>query len=356
MKICIDCRLIDSGGLGTFIRGILRHLISQREHSFLLIGDSSRLAVYESPNVSVSHCNLPIFSVREQVGYPYHDVNRCDAYIAPNYNLPWGIRIPIYTVIHDVLYMDMPYMSSWIGRMLRKQYLRLSMKLSRHIFTVSHFSRARIITHFPGVKSVSVCHNGLDETFTTPIVKPSALPEWITAPYYLYVGNLKPHKGIDTLVEAFETLPGDYRLIIAGSGDNFRSGINVDTLTRIERNVSMGRIILPGHVDQNTLLALYANATALIQPSVYEGFGIPPLEAMSMGTQAVISDIEVFREIYSGFPVTYFRAGDPSSLASTLLALDRNKHISLSSELKEKYSYRATAQHILDRITNQSAS
>lgn len=113
---------------------------------------------------------------------------------------------------------------------------------------------------------------------------------------------------------------------------------------------------MPGHVDQNTLFALYANATALIQPSVYEGFGIPPLEAMSMGTQAVISDIEVFREIYSGFPVTYFRAGDPSSLTSTLLALDRNKHISLSSELKEKYSYRATAQHILDRITNQSAS
>lgn len=357
MKICIDCRLIDSGGLGTFLRGILAHLLDRSGDggatTYLLVGDTARLAPYASAGAELLHCTLPIFSEAEQLRYPYREVNRCDAYLSPAFNLPLGIRIPVYTVVHDVLYMDMPHLTSRAGYLLRRFYLAMALRQSRHVFTVSHFSRSRILAHFPRVRSLSVCYNGLDETFARPMDSTSPLPAWATsAPYYLYVGNLKPHKGIDTLARAASMLPEGHRIIIAGSGDNFRSGLDVDTSEAIERGTASGRIYLPGHIPASMLPSLYARATALVQPSVYEGFGIPPLEAMSMGTPAVVSDIEVFREVYSGFPVTYFRAGDPRSLVTALLAT--TGRIDLSPALRERYSYRSTARHILERITGRA--
>jgi glycosyltransferase involved in cell wall biosynthesis len=91
-----------------------------------------------------------------------------------------------------------------------------------------------------------------------------------------------------------------------------------------------------------------------VQPSLYEGFGLPPLEAMTCGTQALISDIPVFKEIYGGFPVTFFSAGDSEDLSCKLLELLRDKpplRITLAENLVNKYTFQKTASIILQNIT-----
>ena len=98
---------------------------------------------------------------------------------------------------------------------------------------------------------------------------------------------------------------------------------------------------------------LYAQSKLLVQPSYYEGFGMPPLEALTVGTQAIISDIPVFKEIYGSLPVTFFKTGDSGDLAEKLLAKNKEisdtKKIDLSS-IEELYSYKRSAKIICDTL------
>ena len=91
----------------------------------------------------------------------------------------------------------------------------------------------------------------------------------------------------------------------------------------------------------------------LVQPSLYEGFGLPPLEAMTLGTRCLISDIPVLKEIYNGFPVVFFKAGDPVDLKNKMMELLFNKTPSsfvLSEELLSKYTFKKTSEIILREL------
>ena len=107
-------------------------------------------------------------------------------------------------------------------------------------------------------------------------------------------------------------------------------------------------------MSDKELLSYLKNADLLVQPSLYEGFGIPPLEAMSLGTPALISDIPVFKEIYESFPVTYFKTEDSDDLCIKLINMYKNidnlPRINLTSEQKDKYTYDKTANLILQTI------
>ena len=107
-------------------------------------------------------------------------------------------------------------------------------------------------------------------------------------------------------------------------------------------------------MSDEQLLSYLKNADLLVQPSLYEGFGIPPLEAMSLGTPVLISDIPVFKEIYETFPVTYFKAGNTEDLSLKLMNMYKNvdnlPKIHLSTEQKDTYTYDKTANLILQTI------
>jgi glycosyltransferase involved in cell wall biosynthesis len=108
-----------------------------------------------------------------------------------------------------------------------------------------------------------------------------------------------------------------------------------------------------GFVSNDRLKILLAEAALLVQPSLYEGFGYPPLEAMTVGTEALISDIPVFREIYGDFPVTFFKAGDSGDLKEKLLSLLKDKkpqRLSLPRNLAGKYTFKETAGIILKEL------
>jgi glycosyltransferase involved in cell wall biosynthesis len=146
-----------------------------------------------------------------------------------------------------------------------------------------------------------------------------------------------------------EGLP--HRLIIIGSKENFRSSDN--SISKKIDSIGSDAVTFTGFISDEQLMDYLSSATLLVQPSLYEGFGLPPLEAMVLGTCALISDIPVFKEIYADYPVTFFHAGDTADLKGKLIELLSCKPIktlSLPKNLVEKYTFQKTANVILQNI------
>ncbi len=351
--IAIDCRMLNCSGIGSFLKGILPNLLKHRHNKWLLIGDPAQLEKYRSANVEILNCSIPIFSIKELFSFPVKYVNRCSAFFTPNYNIPMGIKIPVYATIHDTVYLDIPGLTSKVGTLIRTQYLRLAISRANHIFTVSNFSANRILHHFPTIKPPTVCYNGVASTLAE--ANAEKLPQELSAkPYFIYVGNIKPHKGLSTLLQAFENLSDKATLVIVGSKDNFRTSDKTISRQLSDADKS-SNIIFTGHVSDGLLKALITNAAALIQPSRYEGFGLPPLEAMQLGTPAIISDIEVFKELYSDFPVTFFKTGDADSLSHAIKNFIPCR-IKIPGNLSDKYTYDHSAKIIYSIIEQESGS
>jgi glycosyltransferase involved in cell wall biosynthesis len=114
-------------------------------------------------------------------------------------------------------------------------------------------------------------------------------------------------------------------------------------------------IIFTGFIPEEEKRLLLAESSRLVQPSLYEGFGNPPLEAMLSGTQALVSDIPVFREAYGDFPVNFFRAGDSKDLAAkirTLFCDKEEKRLILPAGLRKKYSFNKIVSILLKEMVN----
>lgn len=340
MKIAIDCRMINCTGIGTFLRGILPHFISILNVTWVLIGREKELIQYMSSNVELIHCDISIFSLSELFLFPTKRLNCCDAFFTPNYNIPGRIKVPIFSTIHDVLFLDCPELTNYIGKVLRKSAINRAVRISDVIFTVSNFSKGSIKLHTGTFKPIVVCYNGADDfrhVNTCRLRKP------IRDDYFLYVGNIKPHKGLKILIDAYKRVENNVKLVLIGNKDNFRTG-DKRIIKDIEHLVDEKKVIFTGYVDRETLLSYYKFAKCLIQPSIYEGFGLPPLEAMYLDTPAIVSDIPVFKELYFDFPVTYFRSGDEIDLAEKMSSTF--KSIRLNEQQKNLYSYQNTAKII----------
>lgn len=356
MKIAIDCRHINSSGIGVYLRECLPFFLDTK-NDFLILGDTDKLMfIEERSNTELIQCDIKPFSLQDTFVFPgilLKQINSCDAFYSPYFNVPCGIKIPIYTTIHDIVFPDMPELTSRLGLSARMYFYRRGFHYSKKIFTVSNFSKSRIEYYSKGKKPVIVTSNAIKSNFLT---NPLTAKKIIKKDYIIFVGNIKKHKGLDCLLEAFiEAKKYNLKqsLYIVGNETDFRSKDNFfhDKLSVFKSD----EVKFIGSVPDDELSLLFAEASLLVQPSLYEGFGLPPLEAMFFGTKALISDIPVFREVYSEFPVTYFKSGDPVDLKEMLLSLLKNKEpqkISLSDELINKYSYKKTAELIIREISN----
>ena len=166
----------------------------------------------------------------------------------------------------------------------------------------------------------------------------------------VFVGNIKKHKGLSVLLDAFELCKKyglDAKLVIIGNEKNFRSGDD-ETAQRLQQTKDQN-IIFTGKITDEQLCQYYKKAKLLVQPSLYEGFGMPPMEALSCGTNVVISDIPVFKEIYEGFPVTFFECGNSENLAEKITQAFTLPDVDIS-KLPQKYSFEKTSQIIIQTI------
>jgi len=351
MTVCIDCRMINASGVGVYLRGVLPWLL-RSGHSFLLLGNRGKLQAFAiEPNVEIIECNIKPFSFKE-LFFPSEtarQINMASLFFSPFFNIPRGITIPVFTTIHDMIFPDMPRLTSRLGLAARMWFYRRAFDRSRKIFTVSEFSKSRIENYSRKKVPVLVTHNSVQPELLKykkdGIVKKETI---------VFIGNIKKHKGLDTLLDAFLMARNEgllHRLIIIGEKEKFRSSDNA-IMGKIESD-GTDSVVFTGFISDEKLFEHLAQASLLVQPSLYEGFGIPPLEAMFLGTRALISDIPVFREIYADFPVTFFRGGDPSDLKEKLMELLFNKKPSspvLSDDLLLKYTFEKTASIIMEEL------
>ena len=325
MKVAVDCRMLGSGGIGSYLAALLPFFV--KEYECVLFGNKEHIqkALGEPighstgiNNYEIFECSVPTFSVKELCLFPkklLSSINSCNIYYTPYCNIPGGLKIPIYSTIHDVVFLDVPGLSGTVGTLARKWFYQHAVNLSRKVFTVSNFSKQRIEFHLKTKQQ---------QIITTY----NALPHWFYQDvnicvqkenYILFVGNIKKHKGLATLLQAFKILLKngiDAKLMIVGNSENFRTG-DSDIWEQIA-DCPPSSVIFTGRISDSELNEIYAKAKVLVQPSLYEGFGMPPLEALNLDTDVVLSDIPVFKEIYNGFPVTFFKCQDAFDLAKKL--------------------------------------
>ncbi len=342
MKIAVDCRMIGSGGIGSYIYELIPNLL--KENQCLLIGTHEQCMDFlRLENVEFCFCNVPPFSLKELFFFSSEvlkKINACDVYFSPYCNIPQGIQIPVFSTIHDVVFLDVKELTGKIGRIIRKFFYKRSIKLSQVVFTVSQFSKERIIKNLKCKKNIVVIYNAapayLLKQYDTPLPQKEQI---------IFVGNIKKHKGLKSLLDAFEIACKKgftKKLVIVGNADNFRTG-DSQTVKRL-KDFSKDQIEFTGRIDNEQLKKLYTQSMLLVQPSLYEGFGMPPLEALTCGTPVLISDIPVFKEIYSEMPVQYFRANDSQDLAQKLLTADFSRI--KNTDFSYRYNYNKSASII----------
>jgi len=354
MTIAVDCRMIDSSGVGVYLRGILPWFL-QTENNFLLLGNSDKLQPFMSnENVTVVSCDIKPFSTRELFFFPLKTlrlINKTHLFYSPFFNI-LPVSIPVFITIHDIIFPDMPRLTSKTGLAARMWFFRRAYKKSLKIFTVSEFSKSRIEYHLGKTKPVIVTHSAIRPVFLEYRAKTRGIKKEKTI---VFVGNIKKHKGLDCLLDAFHLARSEglsHRLIIIGAKENFRTADSA-ILKKIE---AMGddTVSFTGFVSDEELMEYLSTAALLVQPSLYEGFCHPPLEAMVLGTHALISDIPVLKEIYEDYPVTFFRAGDSTDLKEKLVELllrETIRPVCLPEDLALKYTFEKTASIILQNLT-----
>lgn len=309
--ITVDIRMINASGIGTYIRGLLPEIISAcPDVKFNLIGNITEIKNFPwtgGANVSLTDCSPPVYSISEQLKLPVK-IPSCDIFWSPHYNIPlFPIRAKKRLVtIHDVFHL------AFFGQLTARQkiyaglMLNSAVRLSDKIITVSNFSRSEIMKHIKtGEEKITVIHNGIntekfretDQAALIYVKDKFKLPD----NYILFVGNVKPHKNLHRLLSAYESLNKrgikDYFLVIAGQKEGFITGDREIFMILKDNPLLKEKVIFTGYIKNEDLPAIYNLASLLVFPSLYEGYGLPPLEAMACGCPAVVSNVASLPEV-----------------------------------------------------------
>ena len=232
---------------------------------------------------------------------------------SPGNTGPIAVSRQVLTV-HDAASLDHP---EWFERKFALWYAALLPRLIRKVravITVSHFSRERIV-RLTGVDPgrVHVIGNGVEPRFRP--ADPKAVKQVrakfdLNSPYILFVGSLEPRKNLKMLLEAWQlgALDGATLAVVGASGHVFANS-GIDTIPPGVRPL--------GRVEDEVLPVLYSGATGFVYPSIYEGFGLPPLEAMACGCPVAVSRIPAHQEVF-GKAAMYFDPFSPKELSSKL--------------------------------------
>ncbi len=313
--LCIDARMLFSSGIGTYIRNILPYLEPFFSITLLVQKEEEKMAKerFQLPTILV---DCPIYSLKEQLLLPYK-IPVTTLFWSPHYTIP---LLPItakkrIVTIHDVCHLAMPEFFPKGKRLLAFFLLKQAIRRSDLVLTVSSFSLQEMEKHsvitVKDKNKVQVVLSGIEKKERRDVGFKGL---GVNSPFILYVGNLKPHKNIERLVEAFLLLPPQYELVLAGR--NFLAGALP----------SHPRIRVLGEVEEDVLSLLYQNAELLIQPSLYEGFGLTPLEAMAFGCPVVSSGLGGLFEACEG-AAFYINPLSTSSLAEGMRAVLENKEL-----------------------------
>ena len=272
------------------------------------------------------------------------DLLHMTTYVTP----PWS-PCPMVVTIHDLSFLEYPHAFSWRVRTMLTTLVPGSVKRAARVIAVSEWTKQDLIRRY-GVppEKIVVTPEAPPPGFTRlPDAQRLPLPPGVVEPFVLAVGNLEPRKNLTRLIEAFGLAVREHgftgQLVLVGQA-HMRAG-EVQRAVR-ERGVE-SRVVFTGFVSHDDLTLLYNRASLFVYPSLYEGFGLPPLEAMACGCPVLASNVTAMPEVL-GDAALLVNPLSIAELAQGMMAvLDRPE---LAASLREKglrraaqYSWRATA-------------
>jgi glycosyltransferase involved in cell wall biosynthesis len=348
MRVAIDARKLHDFGIGTYIRNLLRHLAridDRNEYVLLCQRDDLEIAGTLGPNFRAVLEPSPNYSVREQYHVPLVlRREKPDVYHAPHYVLPPAVSCSSVVTIHDCIHLMFPqYLPSRMAYAYARSVMWAAARRAQLIITVSEASK-RDILHFFKVppEKVVVVHNAIDERFLVPPpdIELARVREryQLQHGFILYAGNIKPHKNLVRLIEAFSQIRQgpfqELKLLIIGDQIS-----KLPALRRAVHQLKLHKHVrFLGYIPDETLAVLYRSAEVFVFPSLYEGFGLPPLEAMASGTPVVTSNTSSMPEVTGGAAVLV----DPYDVGSIVDGVRRVlTDPSLAAELRRKGPLRA---------------
>jgi glycosyltransferase involved in cell wall biosynthesis len=307
VRIGIDARKLHDFGIGTYIRNLLRQLARlDRQTEFVilsrpedvatlaLLGENFRAIPETSGNYSIAEqIRIPLVLRREGVTL-FH---------APHYVLPPLVRCKSVVTIHDCIHLMFPqYLPNKMALAYARTSIRLAARRATRVMTVSESSK-RDILRFVDTQpdKIDVIYNAYDERFgveprEADVVRVRERYQ-LHDEFVLYAGNVKPHKNLERLIEAF--------YLVRKSGlDHLKLvliGDDISKYTALRRAVHQHQlhkyVRFLGYLPEETLAVMYRLAGVFVFPSLYEGFGLPPLEAMASGTPVVTSNVSSLPEV-----------------------------------------------------------
>jgi glycosyltransferase involved in cell wall biosynthesis len=324
VRIGIDARKLHDFGIGTYIRNLLRHLARlDRDTEFVLLCRPQDRAALDSlgENFRAVAETAGNYSVAEQVKIPLAlRRERVTLFHAPHYVLPLLVPCRSVVTIHDCIHLMFPqYLPNRMAFGYARASIGVASRRATRVLTVSESSKRDILrfVDIPAHK-IDVIYNAYDERFGVEpreedVVRVRERYQ-LHDEFVLYAGNVKPHKNLERLIEAFDRIRerGLDRLRLVLIGDEIS---RYAALRRaVHRHQLHSHVRFLGYLPEETLAVMYRLAGVFVFPSLYEGFGLPPLEAMASGTPVVTSNVSSLPEV-AGEAALLVDPYDPAAIA-----------------------------------------
>jgi len=334
MRIGIDARFYGSvgKGLGRYTSELIAHLEKiDAENDYVVFLRRSNFNSYvpKNPRFTKVLAEYPWYTWREQVLYPFFlRKHRVDLMHFPHFNVPFFYGRPYVVTVHDLILLSHPTTRAsklgplmfWMKFRFYLMVIRRALADAAAVITVSECTKKEIIERFPFAKqkNIAVTYEACAPSLrreTGPVPQREA-----DSPFILYVGNAYPHKNLDRLLTAFAAFRRNghpnWRLVLVGTEDYFYARLKRETR---EKKLDVG-VTFFGHATDEQLSELYRTASFYSFPSLCEGFGLPPLEAMCHGLPVVSSRASCLPEIL-GDAAHYFDPEDVDDMAAAFGAV-----------------------------------
>ncbi|EKD58504.1 MAG: glycosyl transferase, group 1 [uncultured bacterium] len=365
MQIGIDARFYGSigKGLGRYTQKLIQHLEQiDNENQYVIFLRKENFDDYQSYNKNFKKvlADYKWYSFSEQIFFPLllHK-NKLDLVHFPHFNVPILYFGNFVLTIHDLILTHFPTLHStmlnpifyWIKYLAYKFAISSAVRRSQKILTVSEFTKNDLSNKYPESKNkIIVTYEACDDLCHVAKNSSNQVLEkyGIIKQYILYVGNAYPHKNLERLIESFELISSrfpDLRLALVGKEDFFYARLKKMV---IEKNIANVQFL--GFVSDQDLDVLYRFAEAYVFPSLYEGFGLPPLEAMAKGTAVVSSDHPCMREVL-GSAAFYCDARNAGNFADGIMNILENQD--LKQELTQR-GYEQIKRYSWDRMAKET--
>lgn len=348
LRICLDARMARWDGIGTYtveVLAALSRVAEQEDLKLSAVRSPADRFLEERPGseaISWSSVGGSVWSPASNLKVGRLAQGAADVFHSPHVVLPLGFAGPIVATIHDLIPLlpleredagaggptscgPTGLVRSWLKRNIFALYLRHALRRADAVLLDSRHAAAQLVSRVGNPQRLHLEPLGVASRFSRLDAETieevlGRYGKGILRPhdYVLWVGGFRPHKNLNVLIQAFAALPADQRretrLVLAGRASNEYA----EWLRRQAEEAGVGEeVVFPGYIPDDDLPALYSGAAVFVFPSLYEGFGLPPLEAAACGVPVLCADRPPLTEVM-GSAAGYFDPLEVGALAHLL--------------------------------------